>query len=218
MRCLSNQEGLIVSTLSLQSSTNLTLGKGSSVRFHDEAAARKRRAMLTMARWLLLIVGLTLAEEDSDLRSSAVQHSARQCGEYLCPAFPKAAEKFISGGCEGDFAAFAAQMGSDGNDIGSVFASGLSSTALVRRAPLLAAPHQFLFRLLSQLRPHSPLSWSASLQVPGNKHANEAIFQSELPLITSTASLITYVSYLNVETLSENSYEQVTRQEYHSRF
>lgn len=59
----------------------------------------------------------------------------------------------------------------------------------------------FLFRLFSQRRPHWPLFWSASLQALENKHANEAIFQSELLLTTLTASLITYVSYYYLEKL-----------------
>ncbi|KAJ8605650.1 hypothetical protein CTAYLR_000156 [Chrysophaeum taylorii] len=41
--------------------------------------------------------------DEKTLKDPVVRHDAKQCGQYLCPAFPAAAEKYILNGCDGTF-------------------------------------------------------------------------------------------------------------------
>uniref|UniRef100_A0A7S3JRR8 Uncharacterized protein n=1 Tax=Aureoumbra lagunensis TaxID=44058 RepID=A0A7S3JRR8_9STRA len=44
-------------------------------------------------------------ETSRSMKDPVVRHDVKQCGQYLCPAYPSAAETYIMNGCQGDFQA-----------------------------------------------------------------------------------------------------------------
>lgn len=61
------------------------------------------RALAWVGRARSLLVALAGAKSIED---PSARHDAKECAQYMCPAYPNAAEKFIGQGCEGDFESF----------------------------------------------------------------------------------------------------------------
>jgi len=53
------------------------------------------------------LFAVAYGDDTKRLKDPVVRHDAKQCGQYMCPAYPNAAEKYILDGCSGDFSEFA---------------------------------------------------------------------------------------------------------------
>ena len=91
-----------------------------------------------MARLLCVlaaVVASARADDTKRIKDPVVRHDARQCGQYLCPAYPNAAEKYILDGCESDFESYAGASTSL-NAVASAeaAATGITTSTLVALA------------------------------------------------------------------------------------
>jgi len=66
--------------------------------------------------------------ETKNIADPVARHDVKQCSQYLCPAFPNAAENFMADGCDGLFNDYVLSL----DEIDSTTSSpGVSTTTLV---------------------------------------------------------------------------------------
>ena len=90
-----------------------------------------------MARFLCVlaaVAAVAVADDTKRVKDPVVRHDAKQCGQYMCPAYPNAAEKYILNGCSGDFDSFASSTTLSA--AASQKATGISSTSFLTFASL----------------------------------------------------------------------------------
>lgn len=86
--------------------------------------------MARLAFALAAVVAAVAADDTKRIKDPVVRHDAKQCGQYMCPAYPNAAEKYILDGCSGDFAEFASSTSLDVAGAGEIVAArGLSTSS-----------------------------------------------------------------------------------------
>lgn len=84
-------------------------------------------------RLLLLALGLgaVAALDGKSIVDPVLKHDAKQCGQYLCPGFPNAAEKYILDGCEGDFKDTMVSMSAATEETSRTSSSAVSTSLLL---------------------------------------------------------------------------------------
>ena len=149
------------------------IGKSDVPRFASSPAAGSGRRLPPsprprrsdpMAPRLLCVVAVLAASAGADdtkrVKDPVVRHDARQCGQYLCPAYPNAAEKYILDGCGGEFESYMATSLSVTDAPADAAAAGVSTSTLVALATasgLVACAVGFLAGKRGGARPHAYL-------------------------------------------------------------
>ena len=84
-----------------------------------------------------LIVAACAAQNDTHkMKDPTMKHDTKQCGQYLCPSYPNAAEKYIFSGCEGTFESYVAiELAiAAGDDSTTALPAGMATRTLVALA------------------------------------------------------------------------------------
>merc|ERR1719327_1211604 len=86
---------------------------------------------MRLAALVLLALGVASGLDGKSIVDPVLKHDAKQCGQYLCPGFPNAAEKYILDGCEGDFKDTIGTMDMSAKEDSSTSSSAVSTTLLL---------------------------------------------------------------------------------------
>jgi hypothetical protein len=87
-------------------------------------------SLLRLAAALLYLAG-ALSDGDKSIVDPVMKHDAKQCGQYLCPSHPSAAEAYIMSGCEGDFSANSAPLDLAAREATAPQETGVSTSVLL---------------------------------------------------------------------------------------